>query len=106
MYAGPDRAGADDRGVLDGRCLGYPGIGDEDIEAITDDPANLLGERMRAIWGGEVSSDRIGAAAGVADFRHHSLCLLCAAAIMNEDLCSGFGERQCAGAARCRATPR
>ena len=61
--------------------------------------ADLGGQLVRPVGRGEVGADRVGAAAGGADFGDHGLGLVGAAAVMDEDLRAGLGERQRAGAA-------
>jgi hypothetical protein len=82
------------------RCgLGDAGIGDEDIQTIAHDGADLLGELVRPIRRGEIGSDGVGAAAGLADFRDDRFCLFRAAAVMDKYLGAGLGEGQRTGAA-------
>jgi len=88
-----------DAGLFDRRVLGDTGIGNEDIQAITDDGPDLPGELVRPVGRGEIGRDDIGAAAGPADFRNNSFRRLRAARVMDEHLGAGLGERQCAGAA-------
>jgi hypothetical protein len=59
---------------------------------------DLLGELLRTVRCGEISSDSIGAAAGLADLSHDGFRFLRAASVVNEHLCAGLGKRQCAGA--------
>ena len=40
---------------LNGRCFRDSCIGDQDVEAITDDAPGLFGELMRTIRGGEIN---------------------------------------------------
>jgi hypothetical protein len=54
---------------------------------------------VRAIRRGEIGGDGIGAATGLADVCDDGVRLLCAAAVMHENLGAGPGERQRAGAA-------
>ena len=88
-----------DRGVLDRRGLGDAGVRDEDVEAAADDAANLLGEGVGAVGGGEVGRDRVGVAAGVPDLGDDGFGLRGAAAVVNEDLGAAASEGECAGAA-------
>jgi hypothetical protein len=98
-----------DRGVLDRRGFGHARIENEDIQAIADDAADPLGERVRAVGSGEVGCNHVGATAGVANFRDDCLGLLSAAAIVNNDLRSSLGKGESAGApdaARCSGDQR
>ena len=86
-----------DRGFLDGRCFRDPGIRDEDVEAFAYDGADLLGELVRTVRRGEISGDRIGAAASLADLSNDGFGLLRAATVMDKNLGAVLRERQCAG---------
>ena len=89
--------------VLLDRCrLGDAGIGDEDVQTIAHDGADLLGELVWPVRRGEIGGDGIGAAAGLADFRDDRFCLLRAAAVMDKHLGAGLGE----GHALARPMPR
>jgi len=68
------------RGVFDGRGLGDPGIGDQNVEPLADNTAGLFGELVRAVRRGEIGSDRLGAAARQADFGNDAVGFLGAAA--------------------------
>jgi len=51
---------------------------------------------VRPVRGGEIGGDSVGAAARLADFRDDGFRLLRAAAVTDEHLGAGLGERQCA----------
>ena len=53
---------------------------------------------MRAVRSGEVGCDHVGAAAGVVNFRGDRLGLLRTAAVVNNNLRSGLGKGESAGA--------
>ena len=57
-----------DRRLFNGRGFGNAGISNQDVEAIADDGADLLGELVRAVRGGEIRRRRIGTSAKTADF--------------------------------------
>jgi hypothetical protein len=57
-----------DLGVLDARRLRDAGVGDEDVEAVADDGADPLGQKVRTVRLPQVGTDLLGAAAGLADF--------------------------------------
>ena len=86
------------RRFFDAGCLRHSGIGDEDIEPVADNGANLLGKLIWTVGGGEIDCDRIGVAAGLADLADHVVSLFRSAAIVNENLGAGLGERHRAGA--------
>jgi hypothetical protein len=88
-----------DRGLLDHGRLGHAGIGDEDIEAVADDGADLPRQSVRAVACRKIGSDSIGAAAGLADFGDDGLRLLRSLAVMHEHLRAQFCQRQRAGTA-------
>ena len=88
-----------DRRVLDRRCLRDAGVGDKDIEPIADDVARPLRQLVRPVRRREIGADGVGAAAGLANLRDDGFGFLRAAAVMDENLRAGLGERQRAGAA-------
>lgn len=53
---------------------------------------------LRPVRGGEVGGNRIGTTTGGANFRRYSLGLLGGADVMNDDLRSGLGKGERAGA--------
>jgi len=73
------------RGVLDRCSFGHSCIGDQDVQAIADDFADLLGKLVRAVRGGQVGADSIGAATGLADFSDDGLGFRSAAAVVNRE---------------------
>jgi hypothetical protein len=85
--------------VLDRCGLGDAGIGDEDIQTIAHDGADLLGEPVRPVRRGEIGGDGVGAAAGLTDCRDDRFCLFRAAAVMDKHLSAGLGEGLRTGAA-------
>jgi hypothetical protein len=80
-----------DRILLDRCGLGCACIGDEDIQAIAHDGANLFGELVRPVRCCQIGGDSDGAAAGLADFRNDGFSLLRTAAVMHEHLGAGLG---------------
>ena len=54
---------------------------------------------MGAVGRGEISRNRVGAAAGRADLVDHGLRLIGVATVVNDDTRAGSGECQCGGAA-------
>ncbi len=54
---------------------------------------------MRRVRRGEIGGKGLGAATGLADFAHDGFGFLSGAAIMDEDLRAGLGERQRTSAA-------
>jgi hypothetical protein len=88
--------------VLDRGGLRGAGIGDEDVKAIADDGANLLGKPVGTVRRGEIGGDDIGAAAGLADCRNDGFRLLRAARAMNEHLGAGL-RAPVRWRGRCRA---
>ncbi len=88
-----------DRGVLDRRRLGDAGIGDQHVEAVTDDGADLLCKLMSAVRSREVGGNRVGAAARLADLGDDRFGFRRAAAVMDQHLSALLGEGKSAGAA-------
>ena len=70
--------------LLEGRGLGYPGIGDQDIQALSNSFTSLRSESVRSILGCEVRLHSVRLATGLADARHNRLGLRFAAAIVHE----------------------
>jgi hypothetical protein len=66
---------------------------------VADDGADLPGEVVRSRRRGEVGTERLGAATGVADLLDDGLRLVGAAAIVDENLGARPGEREGGGAA-------
>ena len=64
-----------DRRVLDGRRFRHAGVGDQDVEAVADDLARLLGELVWPVGRREVDADSVGAAAALANLRDDPLRL-------------------------------
>ncbi len=85
--------------VLDRRRLADAGVGDEDVEAPADDRPHLASQFMRAVRLAQVRRDLLGAAARFADLGDDRGRLLFAAAVVNQDLRTGFREGQRTGTA-------
>jgi hypothetical protein len=83
-----------------------PRIGDQNVEAISDNAAGLPGKLVSAIRGGKVRGYVIRSATGFAYLCHDTVGFLRAAAVMHENLGAGGGERECAGRVPCRAKRR
>jgi hypothetical protein len=78
--------------ILLDRCgLRCACIGDEDIQAIAHDGANLFGELVRPVRRCQIRGDYVAAAAGLADFRNDDFSLLCTASVVHEHLGTGPG---------------
>src|SRR5882672_9149096 len=88
-----------ERGVLDAGRLGDAGVGDQDVEAVADDGADLPGQGVRTFGLAQVGTDLFGLAAGLADHGNDGVRLLLAAAVMHQHPGAGCGERQRARAA-------
>src|SRR5205807_2507493 len=76
-----------------------PCIGDQDIQAISDNAAGLSGKLAGAVRGGEVRRYGIRSATGFAYLRDDTVGFIRAPAIVHENLRAGRGERKCTGAA-------
>ena len=83
-----------DRGVLDGGSLCHARVGDENVESVADDAANLLRQFMGAVGRAEIGTDGVGTAAKFADFGGDAIGLHGAAGIVDQHLRAGFGQRQ------------
>src|SRR5262249_10540903 len=93
-----------DRVVLDHCGLRGTGIGDEDIQSVANNGANLLGKFMRPVGRGQIGADGIGPAARIANFLYYGGGFAGIAAIMNEHLRTGSRQGQRSGptdATRC-----
>ena len=88
-----------DGGVFDRRRSRGAGVGDEDVEPVADDLANLGCQAMRRIRGREVGPDSIGLAVGGADQPHDLLGLGGGAAVMNDHPGALLGELERGGTA-------
>ena len=53
---------------------------------------------MRSIWRAEIDGDLFGASAGLADFCDDRRRRLLAGAVVDENLCAGLRQRECASA--------
>ena len=81
--------------LLDGRSLGYTGIGDEDIQALTKSCTSLCSELVRSVRGGKVRLHSLSPTTGLADASHNRIGLRFAAAVVYE--CPGACGRQSDG---------
>ncbi len=88
-----------DRGFLDGRRFRDSGVGDKDVEAISDYVAGLPGKLAGAVRGGKVCRYGIRSTTCFAYLCDNILGFLRATAVMHENLGAGGSERQCAGTA-------
>ena len=93
-----------DRCFLDGRRFQDPGISDKDVEAISDNAADLPGKLAGAVRGGKVRRYGIRSAAGFGYLCDNIVGFLRAAAVMHENLGAGGGKRECAGASYAART--
>lgn len=78
-----------DRGLLDGHRLRDPRIGNENVEAISDDCANLLGERVWSARFSQVNPNLLGLAACTVYFDNDRGGLFAAAAVVDHHLSAG-----------------
>jgi hypothetical protein len=84
---------------LDGCCSRDPCIGDQNVEAIADDAAGLLGKLVRAVSGGEICRYGVRTTTRLLYVSDNTIGFIRAAAVMDENLGAGRSERECAGAA-------
>ena len=82
-----------DRRFLDGCRFQNAGIGDKDVQAISDNAAGPPGKLAGAVRGGEVGRYGIRATTGFAYLCDNTVGFLRAAAVMHENLGAGGGER-------------
>ena len=81
-----------DRGVLDAGRLRDAGIGDQNVEAIADDRANLFGQCMRTAGCAQIGDHLFGTAARFPKSRDDGFGLFRAAAVVNQNLRAGLGQ--------------
>ena len=85
--------------IFDGGGFRDPRISDKNIEAIADDVAREFGKLVRPIGSLQIGRDCVAAAAGFAYLGDDSVGFSRATAVMHQDLRTGGGECQRAGAA-------
>ena len=85
--------------LLDRRGLRDAGVGDEDVETVADQVADLSGKDVGAVRRREIGRDRIGAAAGRPNLVDHGLRLIGVATVVNDDTRARGRKCQCGGAA-------
>ena len=78
-----------DRGFFDGRRFRDPRIGDQNVEAISDNAAGLPGKLAGAIRGGKVHRYGIRSATALVYLCDNTVGFLRAAAVMHENLRAG-----------------
>src|SRR5229473_5800331 len=88
-----------DRRFLDGGHFQDPGIGDKDVQAISDNAAGLPGKLAGAVRGGEVHRYGLRSATGFAYLCDNTVGFIRAAAVVNEHLSARPGEGKRAGTA-------
>jgi hypothetical protein len=88
-----------DGGFLDGCGFRDPGIGNENVEAIADDVAGEFRQLVRLICRRQIGRDCVTAAASFAYLGDDTVGFSRATAVMDENLRTGGGECQRAGAA-------
>jgi hypothetical protein len=86
---------------MDFECGGVrnPGIGDENVEAATDQVAHLRGKHMSAIGLGEIGGNRVGSSARSADLIDYGVGVIGVAAVVDEDTDASSSKRHRSGAA-------
>jgi hypothetical protein len=85
--------------VLDLRRLRDAGVGDQDVEPIADDGADLLGQSVRAVRLSKVGADLVSFAAGLADLGNDGVGFLLTAAEVDQHLRAFLRQSQGAGPA-------
>ena len=95
---GEQRIEVGDRRLFNRRGPRDAGIGDQDVEAISDDASNVGGELMRTIRRRKIGTYALGATTSFADLFDNSLGLFHPAAEMHEHLSTGSGKGERAGA--------
>jgi len=60
-----------------------PGVCDQDVQTLSDDSVNQLGQRMRPFWLTQIGCYLVGTAAGLPNLHNDSFGFLFAAAVVN-----------------------
>jgi hypothetical protein len=94
--------------VLDGRLLErgaprYARIGDDDVQAATNDEAGSLGQEMRSVRRTQIGGNEVSLPDGLTDFGENRRRFAFARAVMEQHLGASLGE--CQGRSGVQVTP-